>query len=150
MTLWIDGDAFPRRAREVVVSRLRDARITCVVVSDRLLTPLTDDPLQYEKVNPGPGAADNRIRAGVRPGDLAMTRDLDLAADLMEAGVSVINDHGRLWEAEGLERARRERAFTLALHRGGHVRIRRARWGDEDARALGNTLDRLIALNEKL
>ena len=149
MTLWIDGDACPRRAREVVVSRLRGSRITGVVISDRRLVPLPDDTLTYETVDPGPGAADDRIRAGIRPGDLAMTRDLELAADLMNAGVTVINDRGRLWEAEGLERARREREFTLALDRGGHGRSRRATWGEEEARVLGNTLDRLIALNEK-
>ena len=90
----------------------------------------------------GEGAADRRIVELAGPGDLAVTRDLPLAERLVEAGVTVMDDRGRLFTKENIRELRSLRDFTVGLAESGLDFERTASYGKKDVSALANSLDR--------
>ena len=91
---------------------------------------------------PGEGAADDRIVELACAGDLVLTRDLPLAERLVEAGVTVLDDRGRVFTTENIRQLRSVRDFVVGLAENGLQTERTASYGKQDLKALANSLDR--------
>ena len=90
----------------------------------------------------GEGAADNRIVELARPGDLVLTRDLPLAEQLVQAGVTVLDDRGRVFTKENIRERRSLRDFVVGLAENGMETERMASYGKKELNTLANSLDR--------
>ena len=88
------------------------------------------------------GAADDRIVALARPGDLVLTRDLPLAERLVDAGVTVLDDRGRVFTKENIKERRSIRDFVVGLAENGLDTERTASYGRKELNAFANSLDR--------
>ena len=97
---------------------------------------------QMEICPPGEGAADDRIVSLARPGDLAITRDLPLAERLVEAGITVLDDRGRVFTKENIRELRSLRDFVVSLAENGMDTERTASYGKKELNAFANSLDR--------
>jgi uncharacterized protein YaiI (UPF0178 family) len=92
----------------------------------------------------GEGAADDRIVALARPGDLAVTRDLPLAARLVEAGVTVVDDRGRVFTPENIREYRSLRDFKVSLAESGLGVERVVSYGKKELKTFADSLDRIL------
>ena len=88
------------------------------------------------------GAADNRIAALARRGDLVVTRDLPLAERLVNADVLVLDDRGRVFTKENIRERRSLRDFVVGLADNGMETERTASYGKKECNAFANSLDR--------
>ena len=100
---------------------------------------------QMELCPAGEGAADDRIVALASPGDLVITRDLPLAERLVEAGISVLDDRGRIFTKENIRERRSLRDFVVGLAENGMDTERTASYGRKELNAFANSLDREIS-----
>jgi uncharacterized protein YaiI (UPF0178 family) len=91
---------------------------------------------------PGEGSADNRIVELARPGDLALTRDLPLAERLVEKGVRVLDDRGRVYSKENVRELRSLRDFMVGLAENRLGMERSASYGKKELKAFADSLDR--------
>ena len=93
MRIYVDADSCPREAREMVLRFSSRLGIEAVFAANRLIPGIQKNPgcqgtaVRMELCPPGEGAADDRIVALAKPGDLVLTRDLPLAERLVEAGI---------------------------------------------------------------
>jgi len=102
MHIWIDADSFPRRLRNIVKKAATRTRVQAVFVSDRKLLDVKGSFVENIVVPHGSGRADEEMVERVQAGDLAITRDIPLAARLVDRGALVIDDRGKLYTPENI------------------------------------------------
>jgi uncharacterized protein YaiI (UPF0178 family) len=93
---------------------------------------------------PGEGSADNRILELAEPGDLALTRDIPLAARLVDASVMVMDDRGRVFTRENIRERLSLRNFVVGLAENGLDSERTASYGMRERKSFADGLDRVL------
>jgi uncharacterized protein YaiI (UPF0178 family) len=94
---------------------------------------------------PGEGAADRRIIDLAKSGDLVITRDLPLAEQLVDSGITVLDDRGRAFTKENIREYRSIRDFTVGLANNGLDFDRTPSYGKKELSQLANSLDRELS-----
>lgn len=93
-TLWIDADACPREARDLVELSALRRRFRAVFVANSPLRLHPSEHIEFRLVERGGDKADDYIVENAVPTDLVITGDIPLAARLVEKGVAVMDARG--------------------------------------------------------
>ncbi len=88
-------------------------------------------------------AADNWILGAALPGDIAITRDIPLAAALFEKNVCVMNDLGKIFDKKNIERALKERELSLQMTQLGLGTKKRDSYGQKEFEAFARAFNKL-------
>ncbi|MEX1257921.1 MAG: YaiI/YqxD family protein [Gemmatimonadota bacterium] len=145
MKIWIDADAAPREAKEVVFrAALRLEIRTVLVANQRLTLPLNNPHLSAVRVQGGPDVADRHIADHAEAGDIAVTADIPLAATLVERGVVVIDPRGELYSEENVRERLSIRDFMDSLRSTGVETGGPKPYTDRDKRSFADALDRTL------
>ena len=142
MQILVDADSCPRQAREMVSRFSARLGIKTVFAANRPIPGVNNTTAIMELCPADEGAADNRIVELARPGDLVLTRDVPLAERLVEAGVTVLDDRGRVFTKENIRERRSLRDFVVGLAKSGLGTERTASYGKKELNTLANSLDR--------
>ncbi|MGH3996003.1 MAG: YaiI/YqxD family protein [Pseudonocardiaceae bacterium] len=95
LKIWIDADAAPREAKELVFRSARRLNIEAVLVANQRLQAPAGNPLVSAVwVDGGADVADQYISVHAAAGDLVVTQDVPLAAMLVPKGVAVLDPRG--------------------------------------------------------
>lgn len=86
--------------------------------------------------------ADDRLAEICEQGDLAITRDVPLAARLVERGAVVLNDRGDRWDAGNIAERLSERDTATEMREAGVLPQRGRQFGKKEVFAFSNALDR--------
>lgn len=145
LKLWIDADAAPRDAKEIIFRAARRLSLEAVLVANRRLPVPLDNPfITSVQVEGGPDVADLYIATHAEPGDVAITADIPLAAALVEKRVIVIDPRGEEYTEENIGERLSVRDFMAGL-RGAGVDTGGARpYGSREKQAFAAALDRLL------
>ncbi|MDR0731663.1 MAG: DUF188 domain-containing protein [Treponema sp.] len=144
MKILVDADSCPRTARELVMRAAKRCSLTAVFVANRPVPGLWGDAMM-ELCPPGEGAADDRIVELARQGDLVITRDIPLAARVVELNVAVMDDRGNVYTGENIRERLSLRNFIVDLAHKGLDGERNPSYGKKEIRMMANSLDRLLA-----
>jgi uncharacterized protein YaiI (UPF0178 family) len=90
------------------------------------------------------GAADDLIVGHAVKGDLVVTRDIPLAAELVETGISVINDRGIEYSENNIRQRLSVRNFMAELRERGVKTPPESTFGRKEVRAFANAFDRIV------
>lgn len=93
--------------------------------------------------------ADAFIKEQVGSGDLVITRDIPLAAELVELGPVVINDRGDLYTRENVRERLSIRNFMKELRDAGLYENPTGMFGRKEVKAFAATFDRILTQLEK-
>jgi len=155
MQILVDADSCPRAAREMILRFSTRLGIKSVFAANRPIPGLPESvesqkqtapkPAIFELCPPGEGAADRRILELAKNGDLAITRDLPLAEQLVDSGVTVLDDRGRAFTKENIREYRSIRDFTVGLADNGMDFDRTPSYGKKELSSLANSLDRELS-----
>ncbi len=145
MTVWVDADSCPRQVRDIVVRASRRRGFRAVFVANKPVAGLSGSGAEFILCPPGADVADDRIVEGAREGDLAITRDIPLAARLVEAKVPVINDRGIVYTAENVRERLSVRNFMMELNMNGLTPDRLYGYGAKEVKAFADGFDRELA-----
>ncbi|WP_370206347.1 YaiI/YqxD family protein [Pararhodobacter marinus] len=91
-TIYIDADACPVRDEALRTALRHDAAI--VFVSNGGIRPVDHPRVRMVYVDQGADAADKWIAEACKPGDIAVTADIPLAARCVDAGALVLKPDG--------------------------------------------------------
>jgi uncharacterized protein YaiI (UPF0178 family) len=142
MTIWVDADSCPLRVREIVAKAALARKIPAVFTANRRV-PLTKNAyvsaLVVEKTE---GAADDSIIRRAKTGDLVITRDIPLAAQLVRLGLSVINDRGNAFSADTIAERLSLRDFMKDLRAVGLYESPEGGFGPKEAKLFADAFDR--------
>ncbi len=145
MQIWVDADACPRVIRDIL---LRAAARTGVMLTLVANQPLQTPPARHVRslqVAPGFDVADNEIARRVAAGDLVVTADIPLAAEVIAKGAQALSPRGELYTRENIGARLNMRDFMdnlrgSGINTGGPPPLNQA-----DRQAFANHLDRLLA-----
>lgn len=144
MRIWVDADACPRAIKEVILraGERRKIRITFVANQGQSLPrSLLVDFVQVEK---GSDVADAYILAQAKPGDLVITQDIPLAAELVAASVHTINPRGELYTEANIRERLNMRDFMDQMRGAGLTTGGPPPLNEKDKQLFANSLDRLL------
>jgi len=140
MRIFVDADSCPKAAREMVLRFSARLGIESVFAANRLIP--VGGVAVMELCPPGDGAADNRIVELAQSGDLVLTRDVPLAERLVQSGITVLDDRGRVFTKENIRQHRSLRDFAVGLADNGLETERTSSYGKKELNTLANSLDR--------
>lgn len=146
MKIWIDADAAPKDVKEIVYRAAQRLSLSVVLVANRrLVTPLNNESITAVRVDGGPDVADRYIIDNSQRGDLAVTADVPLAAELVAKGVVVLDTRGALLDEENVRERLSVRDFMESLRGAGVETGGAAPWSMRDRQAFAAGLDRILA-----
>ena len=145
ITIWVDADACPKVIREILFrAAVRVERPLTLVANHSL--PVPASPLITSRQVPqGFDVADDYIAAQVEPGDLVITSDIPLAAEVIEKGAGVISPRGEQFTAANIRQRLDMRDFMETMRSTGEVKGGPAALNDRDKQVFANALDRYLA-----
>ncbi|MDR1930082.1 MAG: DUF188 domain-containing protein [Treponema sp.] len=144
MIILVDADSCPKQARELVMRAAERTQTRAYFAANRPIPGITGDFARILVCPAGEGSADNCLTELAGRGDLAVTRDLPLAARLLEKGASVVDDRGRIYTAENIRERLSLRDFTVGLAEKGFEFERTACYGKRELKAFADSFDRLL------
>lgn len=97
LKLWIDADACPRAVKEIVFRASNRLGLEVILVANGP-QPCPESPLiRAVRVEKGFDVADAHIVRSVTPGDIVITADVPLAAEVVARGAVAIDPRGDLY-----------------------------------------------------
>lgn len=149
MHIWVDADACPKVIKEILFRAADRTRITVVLVANK---PLRVPPSPYIKtiqVANGIDVADQRISHQLRPGDLVITADIPLAAEVIAKGGHALNPRGELYTRDNIRERLVVRNLLDELRGSGMVTGGPPSLNQGDRLAFANELDRFLTRSAK-
>lgn len=144
MHIWVDADACPNVIKEILfrVAQKRELPLTLVANQHLPVPPSTF--IKSIQVAAGFDVADNYIAQHAVAGDVVVTADIPLAADIVDKQAFGINPRGELYTEQNIRQKLGMRNFMEELRNTGQVSGGPPPLDHRDRQAFANTLDRLL------
>ncbi|WP_111642891.1 YaiI/YqxD family protein [Marinimicrobium alkaliphilum] len=149
MPIWVDADACPTVIKDILYRAAERAQIPLTLVANQALRVPTSRYISAVQVSAGFDVADNEIVRRAQPGDLVITSDIPLAAELIEKGAQVLSPRGERFSPDSIKAKLTMRNFmdtmrSSGIHTGGPPAMNQT-----DRQQFANQLDRWIAKAKK-
>jgi uncharacterized protein YaiI (UPF0178 family) len=143
--IWVDADACPRVIKDILYRVAERAAIEVVLVANQLLSTPGSRYVRAVQVAGGFDEADRYIEEQSCPGDLVVTADIPLAAELVEKGVRVLSPRGEKFTHENIRQKLNMRDFMDTMRASGMETGGPPPFSQADRKAFADQLDRLVA-----
>jgi len=145
--IWVDADACPKVIKEILFRAADRAGVMVTLVANQHISVPASRYIRSIQVASGFDVADNTIVQRVQEGELVITADIPLAADVIEKGGLALNPRGELYTAENIRQRLNMRDFMDTMRGSGMVTGGPPPLGQAERMAFANQLDRLLAQN---
>ena len=102
MPIWVDADACPKAVKEVIFRAARRTEIVTTLIANQMLMTPPSPFIKAVQVPSGMDVADNEIVLRLVAGDLVITADIPLAAQVVEKGALALNPRGEWYTRENV------------------------------------------------
>lgn len=144
MQIWVDADACPNAIKDILFRVANRLQVPLLLVANQALRTPPSIYIKSIQVPSGFDIADNYIAQQVAVGDVVITADIPLAAEVVAKQAYAINPRGELYTADTVRQRLMMRDLMDEL-RGSGVQTRGpATLTQRDIREFANTLDRLL------
>jgi uncharacterized protein YaiI (UPF0178 family) len=143
--LWVDADACPNVIKEVLFRAAERAQITLTLVANQPLRTPPSRFIKSIKVAAGFDVADNEIVKLTKSGDLVITADIPLAAEVIEKGGFALNPRGEMYTADTIRQKLTMRDLMDELRGSGVNTGGPPAISQRDRQSFANELDRFLA-----
>ena len=144
-TIWVDADACPKAVKEILYRAADRVGVTVILVANQSLDVPGSPHIQSVQVPMGFDIADSHIAQAAAPGDLVVTADIPLAAEVVAQGCMAINPRGELYTEENIRERLNIRDFMATLRSSGVQTGGPLPFGQSDRQSFANQLDRFLA-----
>ena len=146
MVIWVDADACPRVIREILFKAAQRVGVHMTLVANHAIQVPPSPLINMLQVQQGFDVADDLIAQRVQAGDLVITSDIPLAAEVMEKGGGAITPRGEQFTANNIRQRLNMRDFMDTM-RSSSVEIGGGPppLGPRDKQQFANALDRYLA-----
>ncbi len=145
MKILIDADACPGVIKEILFRAAERTKRHLVLIANH---PVYIPPSQFirmHQVESGFDVADNEIVKRLVKGDLVITSDIPLAAEVIKKEGSVLSPRGELYTQGNIGARLRMRDFMEALRSSGIDTGGLPTLNQNDRKSFANQLDKLLA-----
>ncbi|HSC47845.1 MAG TPA: YaiI/YqxD family protein [Gammaproteobacteria bacterium] len=149
MKIWVDADACPKVIKEILFRAAKRAQVQVTLVANQSLHTPASRHIKAVQVPAGFDVADNEIVKLVAPGDLVVTADIPLAAQVVEKGAHALNPRGELYTPDNVKARLNLRDFMASLRDSGVVTGGPPPLSQSERQAFANHLDRLLVRTKR-
>ncbi len=145
MKIWVDGDACPVVIREILFRASNRTQTLLTLMANQPI-PVPKSPyISMVQVQSGFDVADDEIVKRAEAGDLIITADIPLAAEVIQKGALALSPRGELFTENNVRSRLNIRDFmdvmrSSGVHTGGPPPL-----GSKEKQAFSNHLDRILA-----
>lgn len=144
MQIWVDSDACPNVVKEILYRAAERVEVPLVLVANAILRPPPSKYISTIRVAAGFNEADNEIARRCEKGDLVITADIPLAADVVAKGAFALNPRGEIYTEETIAERLSMRNFMDDLRSSGIDTGGPSVLNQKDRQAFANSLDRFL------
>ena len=144
MQIWVDADACPGEIKELLFSSAKRTKTKVTLVANQPMRTPRSEFVDSLLVPEGMDVADRRIVELVKPGDLVITADIPLAAEVVAGGGQALNPRGELYTDANVGERLAIRNLLDEMRGGGQITGGPASFNAKDRQAFANQLDRWL------
>jgi len=145
MHIWVDADACPVVIKEILFRAAQRTRIMTTLVANKLLRVPHSPFIRALQVPMGFDVADNKIAQEVQAGDLVITADIPLAAQVIERGGFALNPRGEFYSRDNIRERLAMRNLMEELRGSGVDISGPSSLSQGDRQAFAAQLDKFLA-----
>jgi uncharacterized protein YaiI (UPF0178 family) len=145
MRIWVDADACPAVIKTILFRAAERAQVEMILVANRNVKTPPSRFIRSIRVSAGFDVADRQIVDMVESGDLVVTADIPLAADVVEKSALALNPRGELYTEENVGECLAMRDLADELRSTGIPTSGPPSFSKSDRQAFANQLDRILA-----
>jgi uncharacterized protein YaiI (UPF0178 family) len=149
LRIWVDADACPVVIKEILFRAAQRTGILTTLVANKLLKVPPSPNIRATQVPAGFDVADNKIVLELEAGDLVITADIPLAAQVITKDGYALNPRGELYTSANMAERLSMRNLMEEL-RGSGVDISGPNsFSNADKQAFASELDKFISRYHK-
>ncbi len=145
MHIWVDADACPNPVKEILFRAAQRLGISLTLIANQPLRTPPSAHIRSIRVASGFDKADDHIVQALAPGDLVITADIPLAAQVIERGGEVLDPRGERYTKDNIRERLNIRDFLDTLRGSGVVTGGPPALTQTDRKRFADALDRLLA-----
>ena len=145
MQIWVDADACPGEIKEMLFRAAERRKIQVTLVANQVLRTPSSPFIASLLVPGGMNVADRRIVELIGPGDLVITADIPLAADVVVKGALALDPRGELYTDANIGGRLALRNLIDEMRGGGQIMGGPSNFTAANRQAFANQLDRWLA-----
>ena len=149
MKIWVDADACPAVIKDILYRAAERAVVPLTLVANRNLQIPNSPRISLLKVASGFDVADNEIVKRIAAGDLVVTGDIPLAAEVIEKGAHALSPRGELYTTDNIKARLNMRDFMDTLRGSGINTGGPPALSQSDRKAFADHLDKLLTKHSK-
>ena len=149
MKIWVDADACPVVIKEILFKAANRMGIEMTLVANQSVQIPRSRHIKFLQVAQGFDVADNEIVKRVSSGDLVITGDIPLAAEVIEKGGQALNPRGELYSTENIKARLNMRDFMDTLRSSGIDTGGPSAMNQSDRQSFANHLDKILTRHAK-
>lgn len=147
MKIWVDADACPVVIKEILFKAAQRTQVITTFVANQFIKTPPSAYLKNIQVASGFDVADNEIVKRVGEGDLVITGDIPLAAEVIEKGGHALNPRGEMYTTDSIKQRLNMRDFMDTMRASGVHTGGQAPLSQTDRQNFANNLDRMLTKN---
>ncbi|SFM77835.1 YaiI/YqxD family protein [Nitrosomonas communis] len=145
MRIWVDADACPVVIKEILFRAAERTQIVTTLIANKPLRVPPSPYIKMQQVPSGFDVADNKIILALQAGDLVITADIPLAAQVIAAGGHALNPRGELYTTDNIQERLTMRNFMEELRNSGVDIGGASSFSQADRQVFASKLDWLLA-----
>ena len=146
MEIWVDADACPGAIKEMLFRAAQRTGMQLTLVANHALQVPPNANIRMLQVGSGFDVADDEIVKLVTEGDLVITSDIPLAAEVIDKGAHVLSHRGERFTSDNIGPRLNMRDFMDTMRSSGMQSGGPAPLGPKEKQQFANQLDQLLAM----
>lgn len=145
MRIWVDADACPGEIKDLLFRAAQRRQVQVTLVANRALRTPSSPWIDTILVAGGMNVADRRIVELAAPGDLVVTADIPLAAEVVGKGAQALDPRGELYAEANVAERLAVRNLIDQMRGAGQIMGGPSNFTSSNRQAFANQLDRWVA-----
>jgi uncharacterized protein YaiI (UPF0178 family) len=147
--IWVDADACPKVIKDILYRAAGRWELSLTLVANQPLTVPPSTRIKAIQVAGGFDVADDYIAKSATAGDIVITADIPLAAEVIASGAAVISPRGERFTKDNIGPKLNMRDFMDTMRSSGAMTGGPPPMNQHDRQRFANELDRLLAKGAK-
>lgn len=145
MKIWVDADACPTVIKDILYRAAERKQLELILVANQMLRVPPSKWIKTKQVASGFDVADDFIAQSCEAGDIVITADIPLAAEVIKKGGQALSPRGELYTTANIGSRLNMRDFMDTMRSSGEHTGGPPPLHQRDRMAFANELDKLLA-----
>ncbi|WP_163832089.1 YaiI/YqxD family protein [Spartinivicinus ruber] len=145
MKIWVDADACPAVIKDILFRASMRTKLQLTLVANQPMRIPASPFIKRLQVEPGFDIADNEIVKRLMTGDLVITSDIPLAAEVIEKGGLALSPRGELFTEDNIRARLNMRDFMDTLRASGMDTGGQPALSQSDRKTFSSHLDKILS-----